>query len=45
MGVGHSDNILVGCAMAHKKGGGGLRSGHIPKKGVLGAGTNPKRGS
>ena len=24
---------------------GGLRCGHIPKKGVLGVGTNPKRGS
>ena len=32
------------CPGTPKKGGGGLRDGHIPKRGVLGAGTAPKKG-
>ena len=33
----------MGVCLAHTNG--GLRCGHIPKRGVLGAGTPPKRGS
>ena len=38
-GGGHSENILVGCALAHKKG--GFRCGHSLKKGGI---TCPKKG-
>ena len=35
---------MYACAAAHPKGGGGLRHGHNPNKGVLGTGTSRKRG-
>ena len=42
MGVGHSEYILVGVCLAHTNG--GPMCGKIPKTGVLGAGTHPKKG-
>ena len=45
VGVGHSNIYWCGCALAHKGGGGGLRCGHNPKKGVLGTCTVKKVGS
>ena len=44
MGVGHSDNILVGCALAHKKGGlpGGGGGGGTPDIIWWGGATGPK---
>ena len=32
MGGGHSENTMLGCALAHQKGGGGLRNGHSQNK-------------
>ena len=44
-GVGHSEYIPVGvCPGTYRGGGGGLRCGQSPKKGVLGAGTTKKGG-
>ena len=33
MGGGHSENTMLGCALAHPKGGGDLRTGHSQNKG------------
>ena len=43
-GGGYSGYELVGVCPGTPKGGGGLRCGHSPKMGVLGAGTATKKG-
>ena len=43
VGGGTRNVYWCGCALAHQKKG-GLRCGHSPKRGVLGAGTASKRG-